>query len=349
MRTITIHTEPTYEVCIGSGLLQESGIRLRQLLPEAETLAVVADDTVYALYGETLCRALAQAGFRAPVFCFPAGEDSKSLDTLSRLYAFLSAQSVTRSDALIALGGGVTGDLTGFAAATWLRGVACIQLPTTLLAAIDSSVGGKTAVNLPEGKNLVGAFWQPRTVLCDTDMIRQLPTPLLRDGSGEAVKYGVLYDPELLEWLADGRLAKDLTDIIARCVDWKRRAVEEDTCDHGSRQLLNFGHTLGHAMEKASHHALSHGQAVAVGMAELTRRTEALRLTEPGTADAIIKALQALGLPYRWEGTIHELLPYIAGDKKRHGSQIHFIVARRIGKAFRYPVAVEGLADFLGC
>ena len=244
----------SYDIEIEEGLLAQVGAKVHALLPQAETVAVITDSNVGPLYGETVRKGLEEAGVRAPVLTFPAGEESKNLATLGRLYEGLARAGVTRSDAVLALGGGVTGDMAGLAAATFLRGVAFVQVPTSLLAAVDSSVGGKVAVDLPCGKNLVGAFLQPRAVYIDPDMLRTLPARFLHDGMAEVIKYGCIFDADLFDRLgrihSDAELLAAADGIIERCCAHKARVVERDELEQGERMLLNFGHTLGHAVEK---------------------------------------------------------------------------------------------------
>ncbi|MCI8442622.1 MAG: 3-dehydroquinate synthase [Provencibacterium sp.] len=346
MQQITVHTHAPYDIFIGSGLLAEAGERISSLFPGASA-AVITDDNVNRYYGKALMDSLSQSGIRAVSHVFPHGEQSKSLQMAERLYAFLSENEITRKDIVIALGGGVCGDLAGFAAATWLRGVRYIQLPTTFLAAIDSSVGGKTAVDIPAGKNLVGAFWQPSLVLCDPETLDTLPESDFADGAAEAIKYAAIFDRELLELLEDGQARTRLDQIIARCIDWKRTVVEEDERDTGRRQLLNFGHTLGHAIEQLSHFTVSHGRGVAAGMVEITRRTEALGLTEPGCAERLRRALAAYRLPTRYDGEPSALLPAILGDKKRQGKKITFITLQALGRAVLTDIDTDKAGDFL--
>ncbi|MCI8624405.1 MAG: 3-dehydroquinate synthase [Provencibacterium sp.] len=347
MQKITVHTSAPYDILIGGGLLEEAGERLAALAPGA-AVAVVTDDQVDRYYGDALLESLRRSGIRAAKYVFPHGEASKSLPSAERLYQFFSENEITRKDLAVALGGGVAGDLAGFAAATWLRGVRYVQIPTTFLAAIDSSVGGKTAVDIPAGKNLVGAFWQPSLVLCDPRTLDTLSDKDFADGAAEAIKYAAIFDRPLLDLLADGRARERLDTVIARCIQWKREVVEEDERDTGRRQLLNFGHTLGHAIEKLSHFSVSHGQGVAVGMVELTRRTEALGLTEPGCAEILAKALAAYRLPTRYEGGLGELCPAILGDKKRKGGRITFITLQTLGHAVLTDVDAGKIAPFLG-
>lgn len=346
MQQITVHTHAPYDIFIGTGLLSEAGERIASLFPGAAA-AVVSDDNVDRYYGQALMASLQKSGIRAAKYTFPHGEQSKSLQCAEQLYRFFSQNQITRKDIVVALGGGVCGDLAGFAAATWLRGVRYVQLPTTFLAAIDSSVGGKTAVDIPAGKNLVGAFWQPALVLCDPGTLDTLPDSDFADGAAEAIKYAAIFDRQLLELLADGQARGRLSEIIARCIDLKRLVVEEDERDTGRRQLLNFGHTLGHAIEQLSQFTISHGRGVAAGMMELTRRTEALGMTEPGCADALSRALSAYRLPTRYDGPLSELCPAILGDKKRQGGQITFITLEGMGHAVLTDVAASHIERFL--
>jgi len=347
MPSITVHTAPAYDIHIGRGLLPTTGERLRGLFPKAQSAAVVTDDIVHGLYAAPLLESLRAAGLRTVEYVFPNGEESKSHERLLEIYGFLGSHAITRSDVIVALGGGVTGDLAGYAAATWLRGVPYVQVPTTFLAAVDSSVGGKTAVNIPEGKNLVGAFWQPRLVVCDTDTLSTLSHETFCDGVAESIKYGVLFDEGLFGLLCEGKAKDHLEEIIRRSVDYKRQTVEEDERDTGRRQLLNFGHTLGHAIERETHFAISHGKAVGIGMVELTERTERLGLSAPGTARRIAEALRSYGMQTHYDGSVRELIPAICRDKKRHGGEISFVVAQSVGHSGLYPVAVDALEDFL--
>ena len=245
MNTVHISASRGYDVLIGHGLLPSLGERAAKVC-KGRTACIVSDDTVAALYEKTARTSLEQAGFTVFTYVFPHGEQSKCGETFLKLLSFLAANHLTRSDLLVALGGGVTGDLTGFTAACYLRGIACIQVPTSLLAMVDSSVGGKTAIDLPEGKNLCGAFYQPNLVLCDIDTLNTLPDDIFRDGCAEVIKYGVLGSEALFSHL-HGEL--DLMAVVTQCVDMKRAIVEDDEFDTGTRQLLNLGHTLGHAIE----------------------------------------------------------------------------------------------------
>ena len=337
MRTVNVKSG-NYEVLIGPGLLGGAGERIAQAV-RGRRCAVVTDDCVGPLYADALVASLAKAGIRADVFSFPNGEKSKTLATFARTVEFFAARELTRSDFVVALGGGVVGDLAGFAAAAYMRGVDCVQIPTTLLAAVDSSVGGKTAVDLPMGKNLVGAFHQPRLVLCDTEIIAQLPQPLLRDGAAEMIKCGVLRDEALFAAMADGSWKENLEDAIARCVSIKRDYVDEDAFDNGARQFLNFGHTFGHAVEKSMNFTLSHGQCVAIGMV-MAFRAAGLDDTE------IIRALTACGLPTASPCSLDALCAAALLDKKRRGGMVTLVLPRSIGKCFLKRVPVAELRDW---
>ena len=254
---------------------------------------------------------------------------------------FLAENKLTRSDMLVALGGGVVGDLAGFAAATYLRGIRFIQVPTTLLAAVDSSVGGKTAIDLPAGKNLAGAFCQPSLVLCDIDTLNTLPLEVFRDGCAEVIKYGVLYDPDLFDTLSNDGLSFDRESVIARCVELKRDVVMEDEFDTGSRMKLNLGHTIGHGVEARSHFDISHGKAVAIGMAIVSRASGCI------DTHRIIRALEQFGLPTHTEYTADELYAYTLSDKKRSGGSVSLIIPRAIGDCTISPTNIENLKSFI--
>lgn len=334
-KTITVRAGRQYEIAIGRGILPLAGEKLRKV-SGASKAAVVTDSNVGPLYEETVVKSLRAAGFETAVHRFPAGEASKCHACLLDIYGFLADFGITRSDIVVALGGGVCGDMAGFAAATFMRGVGIIQIPTTLLAAIDSSVGGKTAVDLPQGKNLVGAFWQPRLVLCDADTLKTLPDKVFRDGMAEAIKYGCIKDKKLFELIADGGIKDEkLLEMIACCVDIKRGVVERDERESGERMLLNFGHTLGHSVEKLfEYETYTHGEAVAMGMAAAARAGEKNGDTAPGTADLVEAALKVYGLPTQLPKPVAELAAAARSDKKCSGDNLNFILLKRIGESF---------------
>lgn len=330
IRTIPVNVAPAYEVSIGPGLLQTCGARLKPLLGDCR-VAVITDSTVAPLYLETVLQSLRQAGFATCSHVFPAGEGNKTLATLSNILEFLASQHLTRTDCVAALGGGVTGDMAGFAAAVYLRGIRCVQLPTTLLAAVDSSVGGKTAVDLTAGKNLAGAFSQPAAVLCDTDCMKTLPDAVFADGAAEAIKTGVLCDETLFALFEDGTLTADPGEVIARCIAYKAGVVERDETEQGERKLLNLGHTVGHAIEKCSGFTIPHGHAVAAGLAIMARAAETLVWTEEPLAERIAACLAKNDLPTGTDYPAEALAQAALSDKKRAGDTITVVVPQRMG------------------
>ena len=346
MKTVHIDASKSYDVRIGRGLLDDCGRQIAERV-HCASAAVVADDTVYALYGERVCASLEAAGVRTVCYVFPHGEKSKNLLEYAKILNFLAENRVTRADALIALGGGVTGDLGGFAAATYLRGIPFVQMPTTLLAAVDSSVGGKTAVDLPAGKNLAGAFYQPELVLCDLDTLDSLPREIFLDGCAEVIKYAVLGSRELFALLADIPSGKGLEEVTARCVEMKRDFVQSDELDRGARQMLNLGHTFGHAVEASSRFTLSHGKSVAIGMAMILRAACSRGLCSAETRDAVIALLQRYGLPTECPYPADMLLGALSADKKIFGTRLNLVVPTDIGACRLLPVGVDELSGWL--
>ena len=342
MKTVHVNASKEYDVCIGQGLLPRLG-EFAAKLGNANTACIVSDDTVYGLYGETARISLENSGFRCIRFIFPQGEAQKNGNTFLALLSFLAQNRLTRSDLIVALGGGVVGDLAGFAAATYLRGIRFMQVPTTLLAAVDSSVGGKTAIDLPEGKNLAGAFCQPSFVLCDTDCLDSLPLEIFRDGCAEVIKYGILYDAELFAALVDSGLDFDRETVIARCVSLKRDVVAEDEFDTGARMKLNLGHTFGHAVESLSNFSVSHGRAVAIGMAMAARAGAAYGHCNENTRHQILEILERFGLPTGCEFSAEALSDAAFSDKKRSGGTVNLILPNSIGHCAIVPTKVEEL------
>lgn len=338
MKTVTVSASKTYDIKIGPGLLGTLGREITAL-GKAKKIAIVSDDRVFPLHGPAVLAALSE--FETCQFVFPAGEISKNPDVYLKLLNFLAENRLTRSDMIVALGGGVVGDLAGFAAATYLRGIRFIQIPTTLLAAVDSSVGGKTAIDLPAGKNLVGAFWQPSLVLCDTGTLETLRSDIFRDGCAEVIKYAVLYDPALFSSLEASGLDFDRETVIARCVELKRDVVMADEFDTGERMKLNLGHTLGHGIEAGSHFALSHGKAVAIGMALVAKASAC------PDRERIIALLRKFGLPTSTDIPPEVLLSHALSDKKRAGGTVNLILPRAIGDCRTVPTPVENLKPFI--
>ena len=348
----TIHVPTTgqhYDVHIAPGLLATVGAQARETLPGAQKAAVVTDLNVEGLYLGTVRRSLEQAGFEVHSASLPAGEASKSGETYLALLGWLCNVGLTRTDVIVALGGGVVGDLTGFAAATYLRGVRYIQLPTTLLAMVDSSVGGKTAIDLPGGKNLAGAFYQPSLVLCDTNALDSLPDDIYRDGVAEVIKYGMICDPEgsLLEQLRGDALWERPEEIIARCLAIKRDIVCEDELDTGKRMLLNFGHTIGHAIEKLSNYEISHGLAVAIGMAIDTRAAVSQWFCPPECLSVLEELLAKYNLPNTTEFTPVQLYEAALSDKKRTGGSITNVTPREHGNCGLNTLPVAELYEWI--
>ena len=347
MRAIDVTASSPYRVEICPGMLDLLGERMRSLCPRAETAVVVSDDNVFPLHGPGVMRTLEASGLQAFSWVVRHGEASKTADNLLSLLNFMTEQHMTRSDVLIALGGGMIGDLTGFAAAVYMRGIDYIQCPTTLLSAVDSSVGGKTAVDLPAGKNLMGAFWQPRAVLCDTATLNTLPADILTDGCAEVIKTAVLFDPELFRELRETGRSFNRERVIARCVEHKRDIVAEDEFDTGRRGLLNLGHTLGHAVEAVSDFSLSHGRSVAIGTAVVCRAAARAGFCDPGVPRAVCSLLEQFGLPVRTELSIDRLMPVMLSDKKRVGARVNVIVPERIGACVIRPMDAAALREFM--
>ena len=340
MRTVTVNASKTYNIKIGSGLLSTLGEEAKKL-GKAKKIAIVSETNVSPLYGSQAENSLKNTGFEVFSFVFPAGEESKCAATYLELLNFLAEHKLTRTDLIVALGGGVVGDLAGFAAATYLRGIRFIQIPTTLLAAVDSSVGGKTAIDLPAGKNLVGAFWQPSLVLCDTDTLTSLPRDIFLDGCAEVIKYGILYDESFFACLESTGPNFDREAVIARCVEMKRDVVMADEFDTGARMKLNLGHTIGHGVEASSHFTLSHGKSVAIGMAIVSRASHC-----PDN-DRIIGILKQFGLPTSTETDADILFAYALSDKKRSGGTVNLIIPRSVGNCEIVPTPVEEILPFI--
>lgn len=337
MNTIHIAASREYDVLIGHGLLDELGT-LAAGAVDAKTAAIVSDDSVFALYGKRAAAALERAGLRVVSFVFPHGESSKNLTVYGQVLNFLCENRISRTDVVVALGGGVVGDLAGFAAATILRGVDFVQIPTTLLAQVDSSVGGKVAVDLKAGKNLAGAFWQPRLVLMDPSVLGTLEDHAFSDGMAEVIKYGCIFDADFYSFLEQrpsrDQVMAEIEHVLYTCCDLKRRVVLEDERDTGARMLLNFGHTLGHAYELAGRYETwTHGQAVAAGMVKAARLGTALGVTPEGTAERIGVLLGCFGLPLEIPCTAEEYAAAVGLDKKGAGRDISVILLEEIGRA----------------
>lgn len=327
MEKITVHASGTYDILIDKGSLGNIGQVLKERFKPC-TIAILSDDKVFPLYGKNVTDAIEAAGFRTVSHLIPNGEQSKTLDNVTAFIDSMVKAQVTRTDMVLALGGGVIGDMAGFAAAIYLRGIPYIQVPTTLLAAVDSSVGGKTAVDISAGKNLVGAFHQPALVYLDTDTLGTLDPAVLRDGFAEVIKYGIILDSKLFDTVAVPE-SFNLTKVIARCIEIKRDVVEQDEFDKGLRGLLNFGHTFGHAIEKLSGFTITHGSAVARGIIIAAKVARVYGFTD--YTDVITKAVKDYGFETGCPYSADELYSVILSDKKRSGADITLVLPKEIG------------------
>lgn len=340
MKSITVGLgERSYPILIQQGLLDKIGGELHKN-PFAKRYAIVADDHVAAMFGERLLASLGNSDIPAEMITFAHGEASKNLGTIADLSSSLARLGFDRKDGLLALGGGVTGDITGFLAACYMRSIPFAQVPTTLLAQVDSSVGGKTGVDIPEGKNLVGAFYQPKAVFVDSQIVQKLPESELLNGLAEVIKYGVIYDRDFFRFLEMSRkdiLALDmhvLEDVIARCCKIKAAIVEADEKESDLRRILNFGHTIGHAVEAVSGYTLAHGSAVAMGMVASAELAVLKGILERREKDRLEKLILEYGLPVAipQEYDRDRIQEYLLADKKTIGGKVFFVLPTSIGK-----------------
>lgn len=350
----------SYPVLVRAGSMADLGSVAAERVRGRSAL-VVTDSNVAPLHLAAARASLDAAGFRTASHVVPAGESSKNLQSLSELWSAMHDSGLTRSDLVVALGGGVVGDLAGFAAATWMRGVAVLQVPTSLLAFVDSAIGGKTAIDLPFGKNLAGAFHQPVAVLEDPLLLRTLPPRELRQGMAEVVKCGCILDADFFAWLEtlppEGPMApEDMERVVRTCAAMKADVVSRDEREGGLRMLLNFGHTVGHAVEKSlGYGVVAHGEAVAVGMVAAARMGEASGVTESGTALRVESLLRRLSLPSRLSdvpaigGGLHAICDAMLSDKKRAGAAVNFVFLESVGRAVVRPVPVTDLLSALSC
>lgn len=346
MKTVKVTTKSKeYPVYIGDGLLDNAGELAANIIGVCKA-AIITDDTVDRLYSKRLEDSLKSSGFETVKFVFSHGESSKTTDTLVSVLNFLAENRLSSADAVFALGGGVTGDLAGFAASIYLRGIKLVQLPTTLLAMVDSSVGGKTAVDLNCGKNQVGSFYQPYLVICDSKTLITLDTEQTANGYAEIIKYGVICDREMFSLLKEGTLS-DLTDIIVRCVEIKRDIVSSDERDTGIRRLLNFGHTFGHAIEKYSGFTVNHGYAVSMGMMIMTKACAALGICGRTCVSELTEILMQYNLPVKTDYPADELFDIVLSDKKRSSDSITLVIIEDIGKCTLKSVPISEVLNYL--
>ncbi len=329
------------EIIIRRGILDCAG----DILKSDSRIAIITDTNVDALYAQRLADSFEKAGMDTVKYVFPAGERSKNVNTYIKVINFLAENRLTRTDTVVALGGGVVGDLAGFAAATYLRGINLVQIPTTLLACVDSSVGGKTAVDLPTGKNLLGAFYQPHVVLIDPNMLKTLPKEVYLDGAAEVIKYAAIMDKDMYPLFDD--FDGNIDEIITRCVNNKKYIVDQDERDTGLRQLLNYGHTFGHAIELLNDYRIGHGHCVSIGMAIMSRACVKKGLCDAACAAGLISTLESIGLPTTTDISAEEIYNAMLSDKKRAGGTINLIVPTEPGKCVLHKVPVEDSLDFI--
>ena len=339
MRKLSVAASKNYDILIGNGLLSQLGGYVKTL-EKIQTVALVSETTVYPLFGQAAEKSLADAGFQVKSFVFPAGEASKCADTYLKLLTFLARNHLTRTDAIVALGGGVVGDLAGFAAATYLRGIDFIQIPTTLLAQVDSSIGGKTGVDFDSYKNMVGAFHMPRLVYMNLDTLQTLDARQYYSGFAEIMKHGLIKDAKYYEWLISNmyeiceRDPETLLSMIKRSCEIKKEVVENDPTEQGERALLNFGHTIGHAIEKNSGFQMLHGECVALGCVAAAYISWKKELIEMEEYYEIRDMFVPFNLPISADDLdVAKIVALTKSDKKMRGGKIRFVLLDRIGHA----------------
>lgn len=351
MEKLTVKVDKSYDILIGQGILASIGERAKEINGTGKVL-VISDDTVHSIYGEQVYNSLKDAGYNVYEFTFNHGEKSKNLNTFSQIINFLAEQGFVRSDLIIALGGGVVGDISGFVAASYMRGIDYIQVPTTLLSMIDSSVGGKTAVDLEAGKNLVGAFYQPRLVLIDTNTLLTLPCIEYKNGMGEGIKYAVIEGGELKDLVLDGVKLSDtqsITRFVYLCVDSKRKIVEEDEKESNIRRLLNLGHTFAHAIEKLSLYEIPHGLCVAAGLDIIARISNAHSKLSDIDYMTILNILEKYELNNMNPYTIDQMIDIIKLDKKVESDNINFVIPYTFGDCRIEKVQLSKIKEFVKC
>ena len=345
MTTVKVNASTSYDIIIGADILDDLGEYAKKTVG-VRRACIVTDTTVDKLYAERAEKSLVKSGFDVIKFVIEQGEASKNTENLVNLLELLAENRLTRSDIVVALGGGVVGDLAGFASAVYLRGIRFIQVPTTLLAMVDSSVGGKTAVDLRAGKNLAGAFHQPSLVLCDYKTLDTLEDSIFADGCAEVIKYGVINDRALFDRLKKG-IRENIEQVISDCITHKADIVAQDEFDNGMRQLLNLGHTVGHAIEQCSNLEISHGSAVAIGMTVITRMAVALGICPASDLNELTALLTAEGLPTKCNFSAEALTAVATADKKRDGASINLIVPYGIGDCRPMKVEVSSLCSLI--
>ena len=345
MTTITVNASKKYNIYIGDNLFDKIPDYIAEIFAKGK-ICIVTDDIVDGLYGKKL-ESLLSPKFEIVKFVMEHGEKSKNISTYASLLNFLAENRLTRSDAILAFGGGVVGDLAGFTAATYLRGIKYLQVPTTLLAMVDSSVGGKTAIDLDIGKNLCGAFYQPEIVICDYTLTKTLTDEFFADGCAEIIKYALIHDVELYHHLLENGKNFDREYVISRCVCIKSEIVAADEFDGATRQLLNYGHTIGHAIEALSNFGITHGNAVASGMAIVARSSAENGLCSDECVSDTLKLIKAFGLPENTQFSANEIAGVIENDKKRKGGTIALVVPETTGKCILKKYPIENVENFV--
>ena len=349
MELIVDLKDRSYPIIIEKGLINRVSEEIRKVY-KGKKIFIITDDNVNKYYGGKISEELKVSDFEVKLLSLKPGEETKNFNTLPIVYNELLDFNLTRSDLIIALGGGVIGDLAGFVASTYLRGVDFVQIPTSLLAQVDSSVGGKVAVDLDRGKNLVGSFYHPKCVLIDPDVLNTLEDRFFIDGMAEVIKYGCIKDKEFFDYLEkmenNKQLINNMEVVIHKCCDIKRQVVENDEKDKGERMLLNFGHTLGHAIEQYYNYTkYSHGEGVAIGMYVISKISEEKGLTKKGTSQRIKDILVKYNLPYELDVKIEETLEAINLDKKKLGNDLNIIILKEIGSSEIYKTTAEFLKE----
>ena len=358
MDRINIQASSDYDVLIGAGLIDSCGTHIRERLFRAQKALIVTDTNVAPLYLARVKSSLESEGFSCYEYIFEAGEEKKNIESIAGMWAVMAKGEFTRTDLVVSLGGGVATDMGGFAAATFLRGISVVQIPTSLLAMADAAIGGKTGIDLPQGKNLAGSFHQPTMVIEDTDCLTTLPAETFTEGMAEVIKYAFIMDKPLYEELskiaAEGRamsLQNDIdsvTKILLSCVKDKAEVITEDEMDNGRRQILNYGHTIGHVIERNSNFTLAHGVCVAKGMGIIADACCKNGLSSKETADEIKGLITAYGLPCEDTITPEEAVSGAMNDKKKRGDNVSVVLVNEIGKAEIKKMTPENLLEFLG-
>lgn len=345
MKEVIVSASKEYKVIIDKDILNDSGKYIKEIVG-GRIAAIITDDIVDSLYSKTVVESLTEQGYIVQKYVFENGEKSKNVSTYISIVNFLAEHKLSRTDVVVALGGGVVGDMAGFAAATYLRGIKFVQIPTTLLAAVDSSVGGKTAIDLEVGKNLVGAFYQPSLVICDYLTLDTLKPETFSDGCAEVIKYGIIASKELFDKCMEG-IRKNIEEIIYECVKIKRDIVAQDEFDTGLRQLLNYGHTIGHGVEACSGYNITHGKGVSIGMVAITKAAVELGMCSEDVLAKLKECLALCNLPLETNFSANELYEVMLSDKKINGTSINLVIPIEIGKAVLHKVKTTDLKKYL--